>query len=178
VSQGLLLLSFLAAANACRTRLALPQGGLAIALGSLAALATVAALAETGRALIDALEISPESFRLATGLVLALEGARSFLVPRPAAEPELGGLLAAIVPVLFPLLLQPGVVTLAVAAGGDDVAGTAIGAFALALVPLGVLAALPAGPRGSALLVAGARLIGALETVAGVALSIDAIRDV
>jgi hypothetical protein len=121
--------------------------------------------------LLDALDVSPESFRLAAGLVLAVEGARALVWPRPADEPELPGLAAALVPVAFPLLLQPGVIVLALAAGAEDVAASGIGALAVALL---LAAALPA----RALLPAGARVLGALEIVAGAALAVAAIADV
>ena len=171
MSFGLLLVAFLGAVNPCRARLALPARREVVALGALAALAVAAALAAAGSAALDALDVSPESFRLAAGLVLAVEGARALVWPRPATEPELPGLGAALIPVAFPTLLQPGVVVLALAAGGDGVEASAIGALALALV---LAAVLPAG----ALLPAGARLLGALEIVAGAALAISAIGDV
>jgi hypothetical protein len=82
------------------------------------------------------------------------------------------------VPVAFPLLLQPGVVVLALAAGGDDVAGKAIGALAVALLPVVGVSLVAGGTRADALLLAGGRLLGALEIVAGAALAVDAIRDV
>jgi small neutral amino acid transporter SnatA (MarC family) len=171
MSFGLLLVAFLGAVNPCRAHLALPERREVVALGALAALAVAAALAALGSTALDALDVSAESFRLAAGLVLAVEGARALVWPRPAAEPELPGLDAALVPVAFPLLLQPGVVVLALAAGGDNVEATGIGALAIVLL---VAAVLPAG----ALLPAGARLLGALEIAAGAALAVDAIGDV
>jgi small neutral amino acid transporter SnatA (MarC family) len=178
VSFGLLLFAFAAAANPCRTRLALPGSRAALALGSLIAVAVGAALVAVGGVLLDALDVSPESFRLAAGLVLTLEGLRALVQPRPAAEPELPGLGAALVPVAFPLLLQPGVVVLALAAGGDDVGGEAIGALAVSVLLVALAGAWPIGARGEALFAAGARLVGALEIAAGAALAVDAIRDV
>ena len=178
MSFAFLLLAFAAAVNPCRIRLALPASRAAVALGALLALAAGAALALAGSVLLDALEVSPESFRLAAGLVLTLEGLRTLVLPRPVDEPELGGLGAALVPVAFPLLLQPGVVVLALTAGGDEVAGEAIGALAVALLLVALAGALAIGARGEPLLVAGSRLLGALEIAAGAALAVDAIRDV
>jgi small neutral amino acid transporter SnatA (MarC family) len=178
MSFGLLLFAFAAALNPCRTRLGLPESGAALVLGAFVALAAGAGLAAAGSIVLEWLDVSPESFRLAAGLVLTLEGLRALVVPRPVAEPELPGLSAALVPVAFPLLLQPGVVVLALGAGGDGVAGEAIGALAAALVLVGLAGALPAGPRAVALLAAGGRLFGALEIAAGAALAVDAIRDV
>ena len=155
-----------------------PDRRAAVALGALLALAAVAAVAALGGALLDALDISPESFRLGAALVLALEGARALVFGRPGAEPELAGLQAAVVPVAFPLLLTPGVVALAIAAGGDDVEAEAVGALALALALVLAVTLVRRDPRHDALLAAGGRLLGALEIAAGVALAVGAIRDV
>jgi small neutral amino acid transporter SnatA (MarC family) len=173
-----LLFALVASVNPCRVRLVLPERREAVALGALLALGSAAAVAAVGGALLDALDISPETFRLAAAIVLALEGARALVLGRPPNEPELGGLGAALVPVAFPLLLTPGVVALAIAAGGDAVVTEAvIGlAFAYALVLLATF--VPRGERAEALLVAGGRILGAAEIAAGIALSVDALRDV
>ena len=120
VTFAFLLLALVASANPCRVRLVLPERREAVALGALIALGSAAGVAAVGGAFLDALDITPETFRLAAAVVLALEGARALVLARPAREPELGGLGAALVPVAFPLLLTPGVVMLALTAGGDD----------------------------------------------------------
>ena len=171
MSVWLLLLGFVGSVNPCRTRLALPGNRIAVLLGACVALAAAAVLAAAGGALLDRLDVSPESFRLAAGLVLAVEGARALVWPRPAAEPELPGLRAALVPVAFPLLLQPGVVVLVLAAGGEDVERRALVALAVALALVVVV------PQ-SRLLPAGARMLGAVEIVAGAAIALAAISDV
>jgi small neutral amino acid transporter SnatA (MarC family) len=173
-----LVFALVAAVNPCRLRLALPERRAAVLLGTLIALAGVAAIALAGGALLDALDISPESFRLGAALVLALEGARSLLLAQPAKEPELPGLGAASVPVAFPLLLSPGVVALAVAAGADDVELEVLAALAVALALVLVVTLVPRGEQADGLLAAGGRLLGALEIAAGVALAVGAIRDV
>lgn len=178
MSFGFLLLAFVAAANPCRASLILPPRPPVLALGALIALAVCAAVAASGGVVLDALDVSPESFRLAAALVLAVEGVRALLVPRPPAEPELPGLGAALVPVAFPLLLQPGVVMLALAAGGDDVAGPAVGALAASFGIVVLAGAVRVEERGRALVAAGGRLIGALEIAVGVALAVDALKDV
>lgn len=178
MSFAFLVFALVAAVNPCRLRLVLPGRREAVALGAVLALAAVAALAAAGGALLDALDVSPESFRLAAAVILALEGARSLVLARPAAEPELGGLGAALVPVAFPLLLSPGVVALAIAAGGDDAELQALGALGIALAAVLALTWAPRGLRADALLAAGGRLLGALEIAAGVALAVGALRDV
>jgi small neutral amino acid transporter SnatA (MarC family) len=174
VSLAFLVVAFVAAVNPCRTRLGYGGPWSTVALGCAVVFATGAALAAVGGAALEAIDVSPESFRLAAGLVLAVEGARTLVWPAPSAEPALTGVAAAVVPVAFPLLLQPGVVALALAAGGDATAGKAILALAFALA-----ATVAAGTvRAGGLAVAGSRLLGALELAAGVALAVDAIKDV
>ena len=173
MSFGFLLLAFVAAANPCRASLVLPPRPPALAVGALVGLCACTALAAAGGVVLGALDVSPESFRLATALVLGLEGVRALLLPRPPTEPELPGLGAAIVPIAF-----PGVVMLALAAGADDVAGRAVGAVAAAFGVVVLAGAVQVEARGEALLAAGGRLIGALELAVGVTLAVDAVRDV
>ena len=110
--------------------------------------------------------------------MLALEGARALVLARPAAEPELGGLGAALVPVAFPLLLTPGVVVLALTAGGDDIVGEAVAALALTFALVLATTLIRRGARADALLGAGGRLLGAVEIAAGIALAVDSLHDV
>jgi small neutral amino acid transporter SnatA (MarC family) len=178
VSFAFLLLALVAAANPCRVRLVVPERREAVALGALIALGAASALAAVGSSLLDALDITPETFRLAGAVVLALEGAHALLLARPVPEPELAGLGAALVPVAFPLLLTPGVVMLALTAGGDDLVGEAVGALAVAFALVLLVMLIPRGARSDPLLAAGGRLLGALEIAAGIALAIDSLREV
>ena len=178
MSFAFLLLALVASANPCRVRLVLPERREAVALGALIALATAAGVAAVGGAVLDALDITPETFRLAAAVVLALEGARALVLARPAREPELGGLGAALVPVAFPLLLTPGVVMLALTAGGDDDVALAVGALAVAFGLVLLTTLIPRGTRSDALLAAGGRLLGAAEIAVGVALAVQSLHDV
>ena len=81
-------------------------------------------------------------------------------------------------PVAFPLLLSPGVVALAVAAGGDDVELEVLAALTVALALVLAVTLVPRGERADALLAAGGRLLGALEIAAGIALAVGAVHDV
>ena len=178
MSFAFLLLALVTSVNPCRLRLVLPERRVAVALGALIALGSGAAVAAVGDALLDALDITPETFRLASAVVLALEGARALVLARPAREPELGGLGAAAVPVAFPLLLTPGVVMLALTAGGDDIVGWAVGALAVAYALVLLSTFTPRSTRADALLAAGGRLLGAAEIAAGIALAVDSLHDV
>jgi small neutral amino acid transporter SnatA (MarC family) len=178
MSFAFLLLALVASVNPCRVRLVLPERRPAVALGALLALGLAACIAAAGHAALDALDITPETFRLAAAVVLALEGTRALVAARPAREPELDGLGAALVPVAFPLLLTPGVAMLAVAAGGDDMVGEAVVALALAFALVLPATLVPRSARTDALLAAGGRLLAAAEIAAGVALAVDSLRDV
>jgi small neutral amino acid transporter SnatA (MarC family) len=178
VSFAFLLLALVASTNPCRVRLVLPERRSAVGLGVVVALASASGVAAVGGALLDALDISPETFRLAGAVVLTLEGARAVVLPRAAPEPQLDGLGAALVPVAFPLLLTPGVVMLALTAGGDDLVWQAVGALAVAFSLVLVATWVPRGTRADALLRAGGRLLGAVEIAAGVALAVDSLHDV
>ena len=128
--------------------------------------------------MLDALDISPESFRLAAAVVLALEGARALLLARPRTEPQLAGLGAALVPVAFPLLLSP-----AWSPWPWPRAGTTSSSRRSARSPSHSRSSsrcmlVPRTPRADGLLAAGGRLLGALEIAAGVALAVGAIHDV
>jgi small neutral amino acid transporter SnatA (MarC family) len=178
VSLAFLVVAFVAAVNPCRARLGFPGPWPPLVLGSALAGLAAAALAAVGEDVLDALDVSPESFRLAAGFVLAVEGARTLPWPRPATERGLPGRWAAVVPVAFPILLQPGVVVLALATGGDEVVGKAVAALAVALGIAAAAGAIRGGARAEGLLVAGSRLLGAIELSAGVVLAVDALRDV
>lgn len=178
MSFAFLLLALVVSANPCRARLALPERREAVALGALVALGVASGIAAVGSGFLDALDISPETFRLAAAVVLAIEGTRALLLARPAREPELAGLGAALVPVAFPLLLTPGVVMLALTAGGDDMVGEAVGALTVAFGLVLLTTLIPRGARADALLAAGGRLLGAVEIAVGVALAVDSLHDV
>lgn len=178
MSFAFLLVALVTSVNPCRLRLVLPERRTAVALGALIALGSGAAVAAVGDAFLDALDITPETFRLASAVVLALEGARALVLARPTREPELGGLGAALVPVAFPLLLTPGVVMLALTAGGDDIVGWAVAALGAAYALALLSTFIPRSTRADALLAAGGRLLGAAEIAAGVALAVDSLHDV
>jgi small neutral amino acid transporter SnatA (MarC family) len=178
LSFAFLVVALVVSANPCRARLALPERRSAVALGALLALGISSGIAAVGSTFLDALDISPETFRLAAAVVLVIEGARSLTLARPAREPELAGLGAALVPVAFPLLLTPGVVMLALAAGGDEMVGEAVGALAAAFALVLLATLIRRSARADALLAAGGVLLAAVEIAVGVALAVDSLRDV
>jgi hypothetical protein len=111
---------------------------------------------------LDALDVSPESFRIAAGLVLAAAGIRELVWPRASSAP-----FAAI-------LLTPELVCLALSFGADEPTGRVLAAAALAL-PLAAVAALADRPRPGPL---PAQFLAALQIVVAVALAVSGVRDV
>lgn len=179
-----LILAYLGAMNVARTRLGVPEGGggrarlPALAGGSLLAWGVVAALAGWSGPLLRALQITPETFRIAAGIAAVLAAANVLFVPRPAAEPVPRGGWAALWPVCFPLLAGPEVLALAVATGTrEGVAATLVSA-AVALAALLVLGAVPRRSLSDRVLVWVARVLGLVLLVAGLWLAVDGIRDV
>jgi small neutral amino acid transporter SnatA (MarC family) len=152
--------------------------GVAAAGGAIGGLA-VCAVAAAGGPLLDALDVSEPSFRIAAGLVAALAGAADLFRRPPPPEPALAGWRAALVPVAIPLVARPALVVLALGAGADrGVLGSA-GAMAVGVALLvGLTAGWPTeGPRGRVLRWAG-RLLGVALVAGGVLLAIDGVLDV
>ncbi len=174
-------LSYIAALNPARLREALPEergrsravplvGGAAVVL--LAGLA----LAAASESILDALDITPETWRIAAGTVVALVAIRVLVVPGRPAEPELTGPWASIVPVAFPLLLTPELVALISVYGATESLGTTVAALAVALA-VSVAAGLLRRTRPR-LWIATTRLLASGAVVAGFALIVEGIRDV
>jgi small neutral amino acid transporter SnatA (MarC family) len=173
----------LLALNPPRAAFAVPREGrsrravvrLAVAGGAIGALVVfVAALA--GDPLLDLLDVSEPSFRLAAGIVAAVAGAADLFRRPPAPEPALPGWRAALVPVAIPAVARPALVVLALGAGADERVLASVRAMLLAIALLTVLAALwpTDGAQGRALSWA-SRLLAAGLVACGVILAIDGI---
>jgi small neutral amino acid transporter SnatA (MarC family) len=184
MTAALLVAAYLGAMNVARTRLGVPEGESgrarlpALVGGSLLSFGLVAALAGWSGPLLRALQITPETFRIAAGIVVILAAAYVLVVPRPAAEPVPGGWWAALWPVCFPLLAGPEVMALAVATGSREGVPAALTAAAVALGALLVLGVLPRRPLADRVLVWSARVLGMVLLIVGVWLAVDGIRDV
>lgn len=183
--NGILLgIAYLAAVNPLRTRLGLPEheGGRAkmgvLVMGALLALGGVLALAGGSQSLLEALEVSPETFRLAAGIVISVAAMVTLARPRPADEPEAEGWMAAVWPVFYPRLLAVEVVALALTTGTKEgVAAT----LAAAGVAFGLTIALGAIRRtgfADRVLLHTGRLVVVLLVIVAVFLMVDGIRDV
>lgn len=165
MSFGFLLAGFLATTNPGRAALAAaerrpPRRTLALAM--LAGLGMVTVAAVFADPLLDGLSISPESFRIAAGLVLAAMGLRAIIWPQPPPAP-----FAAI-------LVTPELACLSISFGADEGAARAIGAAAIS-IPIVAIAALPRRRQGALL---AAQFLAALQLIVAVALVVSGIRDV
>ena len=165
MSFGFLLAGFLATTNAGRVALAREgsrprpsSAGIALAGG--AALVVVATVFADD--LLEALSITPESFRIAAGLVLAVTAIRTLLWPSVSAGP------------FTAVLITPELACVALSFGADEPTGKVIGAAAVTL-PVLAIAATARGPLPPAV---AAQLLAALQIVVAVALAISGMRDV
>jgi small neutral amino acid transporter SnatA (MarC family) len=174
------------ALNPARAAFAVPRAGrprravvgVAAAGGVIGGLAVCAAAA-TGGPLLDALDVSDPSFRIAAGIVAALAGAADLFRRPPAPEPALAGWGAAVVPVAIPAVARPALLVLALGAGADRSVLLSAGAMAMGIALLtGLAVAWPTdGPGGRVLRWAG-RLLAAGLVASGVLLAVDGILDV
>ncbi len=173
--------SYLAAVNPLRLRPALPEESgrvrwQPVLLGAALVIAAGAGLVAVSTELLDAIEVTPETYRIAAGTVAALVGMRVVVFPGRAEEPQLNGMWASVVPVAFPLLLTPELIALISIFGATESATRSIGGLLVAIgagVALGWVA-----HRRPQLWLAGARLLGAFLVLAGFALVVEGIRDV
>jgi hypothetical protein len=164
MSGGLLIAGFLATTNAGRVALARDgarPGGRDLAAALAAGAVLIAAAAAAADPLLDALDISPESFRIGAGLVLAVGGAVSLIRPRRS------GPFAAV-------LVTPELVCFAISAGAEEPLPQVLGAAGLALA-VAALAALAPRPEAIGRV---APFLAALQLVVGVALVVAGVRDV
>jgi hypothetical protein len=165
VSFAFLVAGFLATLNAGRVALAAAaarpsarERGVAVAAGAALALAGVLA----GDALLDWLDISPESWRIAAAIVLGATAVRTLVWPSASAAP-------------FPVVLvTPELAAVAVSFGADESAGKALAAAAIGLLPA-LLAVRARRPETGAL---PAQFLAALQIVVAIALAVSGIRDV
>ncbi len=165
MSFAFLIAGFVATTNAGRVAAAREHaepGPRAAAAAVIAGAALVLAAVLLGDDLLDALEITPESFRIAAGLVLGAMGVRTLVWPTPGPAP-----FAAV-------LVTPELACAALSFGADEAAGRVLGAAAIT-VPLVVFAATARVPVPAARL---AQFLAALQIVVAVAMAISGMREV
>jgi hypothetical protein len=164
VSFAFLVAGFLATMNAGRVALAAAARRpapreVAIAIAAGAGLAVAGVLGAD--ALLDALAISPESWRIAAAIVLGAMGIRTIIWP--AFSGPFGV-----------ILITPELATVSVSFGADAAVGKVLAAAAIGL--LGALLAVRARGRDTSALAA--QFLAALQIVVAIALAVSGIRDV
>jgi small neutral amino acid transporter SnatA (MarC family) len=162
VSFGLMVAGFLATANAGRVALAaqaLRPGRRERVAAPLVGAALVLAGVLCADPLLDALAISPESMRIAAGIVIGVAALRTMVRPDPGVGP-----FAAV-------LFTPELAIAALSFGADEPAGRVLLAAVPALVLVPLAYRLPQGALA-------ARFLAALAIVVAVALIVAGIRDV
>jgi small neutral amino acid transporter SnatA (MarC family) len=149
------------------------------AVGGIIAGLAVCAAAATGDPLLEALDVSEPSFRVAAGIVAGLAGAADLFRRPPPPEPALAGWRAALIPVAIPVAARPALLVLALSAGAERGVLVSAGAMAVGIALLtGLTAGWPTeGPGGRVLRWAG-RLLAAALIACGVILAVDGVLDV
>ena len=167
------LAAFLVAVNPAAIAASLPASVAtrAIVTAALLSAAVVTLAAVLSEPVLDLLDVSAPTFRVAAGAVLAVAGIRWVVVgARPTVQEDASALA------LLPLFLAPQVVAVAITVGVDDGVATAALAGAAALFAA-VVAALWRG-RGLTWWSWSARLIGVAGVAIGLALVVDGVKTV
>jgi small neutral amino acid transporter SnatA (MarC family) len=125
-----------------------------------------------GGPLLDALDVSEPSFRMAAGILAAVAGIATVFRRPPSREPALPGRRAALVPVAIPIVAGPVLLILALGAGADGGLLVTAGAMVLGVA---VLTALTRTRTESGW---AGRLLSAALIACGVLLAIDGLLDV
>ncbi|MEE8332131.1 MAG: MarC family protein [Acidimicrobiia bacterium] len=175
--------AFLAVANPFRWRLSLPEDGelprpqpLAIGLGVLIATAVIVAAAADS--ILDWLDVSAETWRIAAGIVVVGAGLWVMAFPQRRQEASLRGSAAGVVPVFFPVLFSPELFVVLKSTGADEGVGFTLWALAIPVAAVVLLSSLRRSPTSETVMTGLSRLLGALAVVVGIALIISGIRDV
>jgi len=185
----LFLLAAVCLVNAPRSRTAVgAEDGVRLAgLGAVLTLAALVPAAAFAEPLLEAVDVSAPTARIACGLLLVAMGILALGSPSPDPEPALDGWRAALVPVAFPTLLTPGLVALTVVGAADHAAPVALGVAAAALATVPLVVAVPTSrelsprtgrPVSDRVLGGLGRLLAALLVVAGLGLLFDGVFDI
>jgi small neutral amino acid transporter SnatA (MarC family) len=174
------LLAMLAAVNPAAVALVLwprergPVGAVAAAI----TLGLVVVAAAASEPLLDALDVSEATFRVAAGVVVGLAGARWVVFGARTADIDTppGSWRRVAVPLLIPALITPQLAMVAISTGADDGTAVATGTAAVALALAWV--ALVVAKRRRLGWVVATRFIGALGVVVAFALVVDGVKSV
>jgi small neutral amino acid transporter SnatA (MarC family) len=174
------LLAMLAAVNPVAVALLLwpRERGPVIAVAAAIAWSLAVAAAAASGFLLDLLDVSEATFRIAAGVVLGLAGARWLVLGASTVDVDTpaGSWRRVGVPLLIPTLVTPPLAMVAISAGADDGVLVAAWTAAIALV----LAWLSVTMRKRRRLgwVVGARFVGALGIAVAFAMVVDGVKSV
>lgn len=174
------LLAMLAAVNPAAVAIVLwpRERGVIGAVAASITLAIVAGLAAASEPLFDALDVSGATFRVATGVVVGLAGARWLVFGAHPVEVDTppASWRRVAVPGLIPALVTPQLVMAAISAGADD--GTFVATWTAAIALALAWAALAARKQRRLGWLAGTRFLGALGVAVAFALVVDGVKSV
>jgi len=179
VSTWFVLMSVFAAVNPARVAASLAatqrqERAWPLAVGSVVAASIVVLLGSAANAILEFLDITDETWRIAAGVIAVLAGARHLALRAASPLPPLIAPAHALAPVAFPLLLGPEVVVLALLYGATEPLGRLITASFLAFAAVIAWGRADDGPVNRGIV----RLVAALLIAAGIALVVAGIRDV
>ncbi len=183
--NGLLaIVAFVAALNPARTRLGIPQAdsgraGMGhLGAGTAIGMSFLVLVGAASGPLLSALEISPETFRIAAGFVMVIVAAWMMFVPVPTTEPVPKGVLAWVWPVAYPRLVSPETITLALSVGASEGIGSVWPGLGVAAAILVALGWVRSGPLTGRLMASIGRLLAVLLVLVGVWLALQGVREV
>lgn len=168
-------LAVLAATNPPRVWSALPhppERVRAAVVGGSVTLAAAIVLAALASGLLDVLDISASTFRLGAGIVIAVVGVYQLLAGAPKPEPALERWKAGLVPLAFPLLINPALGAAVLTAAADHGVATPIVATLVGAV---ILVALSMTTEHARVLRGAGRVVGAALVILGIALAVDGV---
>ena len=129
----------------------------ASAVAAATTIAVVIVLAALATPILDALDVSNSTLRVGTGIVIAVVGLHDLVAPAPRADPALAGWRAGLVPLAFPLLINPALGAAALTAGADHGLFVPVVAAVLGTGVLVVLAATTNATAGASRVLGAAR---------------------
>jgi small neutral amino acid transporter SnatA (MarC family) len=148
----------------------------AVAAGGASAVAV--ALAWLSAPLLDALDVTPATFRVAAAVVLGAASLRWLVAGSRRLSgdaPGDGGWDRLLVPLLVPVLLTPQLVAVSISVGADDgVAAVVLGAIVAMVLAWAAATTRTAGEAWSA----GSRFVGMVGVVVAFGMIVDGVRSV
>lgn len=178
MNLALAIVAAVVAANPFRVGSALPQRDRwpVATVGGLVALAGLVVAAAVSPPILDGLDVTAPTARIGAGAALIVVGIRAVLARPPGPEPSLPGRRAGLVPLAFPVLLDPGLVLLIAAVSADRGAGPAVLVAAVALVvAVAIGGALGGAATGSPWIRIGHGAVGTVAVAIGVAVTISGV---